>query len=327
MENQQTHNIKVSITALAYNQEGYIRQAIESFVNQVTDFEFEILINDDCSPDKTAEIIKEYEEKYPGKVIGVYHEENQYQKGIKPGVALRKMARGEYIAFCECDDYYTDPYKLQKQVDYMDSHPECSLCVHAVTTVDSNGNPTPKLVRHNVGNKDYTPGEVILLGENNFPTNSMMIRKKNDGNYPEFYYNCPVGDYPMQVYMSFLGSVHYIDEFMSCYRVNANSSWTNRIQSSDQKTLKMYGGMINSLEGMDSFSDGKYTKEISDRINTYKLLSALIKHDIKGVYSSWGKVSFKKLPRSVQLGMILPSAYYVMRKIRTKKREKKYKNK
>lgn len=327
MEQNKENSIKVSITALAYNQEGYVRQAIESFVSQVTDFDFEILINDDCSTDGTAAIIKEYEDKYPGKVIGVYHEENQYQKGIKPGVALRQMARGKYIAFCECDDYYTDNYKLQKQVDYMDSHPECSLCVHAVTTVDSYGNPTPKLVRHNVGTRDYTAGEVISLGENNFPTNSMMIRKENDGHYPDFYYNCPVGDYPMQVYMSFLGSVHYIDEFMSCYRINADSSWTNRIQSSDERTLNMYSKMIASLEGMDSFSEGKYHKEISDRINTYKLLSALIKHDIKGVYSSWGKVQLKKLPRSVQLGMIIPTAYYLMRKRRTQKRERKYKNK
>jgi hypothetical protein len=165
------------------------------------------------------------------------------------------------------------------------------------------------------------------LGENNFPTNSMMIRKKNDGHYPEFYYNCPVGDYPMQVYMSFLGTVHYIDEFMSCYRINADSSWTNRIQSSDEKTLNMYSKMIASLEGMDSFSEGRYHNEISDRINTYKLLSALIKHDIKGVYSSWGKVQVKKLPRSVQLGMIIPTVYYLLRRRRTKKREKKYKNK
>ena len=319
--------IKVSITSLAYNQENYIATAIESFVSQITDFEFEILINDDCSTDRTAEIIKEYEERYPGKVIGVYHEENQYSKGIKPGVALRRMARGEYIAFCEADDYYTDPYKLQKQVDYMDAHPECSICTHAVTTVDSYGNPTPKLVRHNKGDRDYTAAEVITLGEDNFATNSMMIRKKFDEKYPEFYHKCPVGDYPMQVYMTMNGYLHYIDEFMSCYRINADASWTNRIQSDDKKLLRMYSGMIESLKLMDEYSEGKYKKEIEGRIGRYQLLSSLISHNIIGVYKWAFKADKRGLGKFVKLGCIVPTAYYLTRRIRTSMRKKKYKDK
>jgi glycosyltransferase involved in cell wall biosynthesis len=314
--------MKLSIIVCAYNtSKELLRASFESIKSSTIskyDGEYEICFVDDGSEIDYSDLISEY------KVKAIKTENRGIFSARMTGI---EMAKGEYIAFCECDDYYTDNYKLQKQVNYMDSHPECSLCVHAVTTVDSYGNPTPKLVRHNVGTRDYTAGEVISLGENNFPTNSMMIRKKNDGHYPEFYYNCPVGDYPMQVYMSFLGTVHYIDEFMSCYRINADSSWTNRIQSSDEKTLNMYSKMIASLEGMDSFSEGRYHNEISDRINTYKLLSALIKHDIKGVYSSWGKVQVKKLPRSVQLGMIIPTVYYLLRRRRTKKRQKKYKNK
>ncbi len=320
-------DIKVSITSLAYNQEKYVAKAIESFLAQKTTFDFEILINDDCSTDGTTEIIREYERKYPGKVIGVYHDENQYSKGIKPGVALRRMAKGEYIAFCECDDFMTDEYKLQKQFDYMEAHPECSICTHAVTTVDSYGNPTPKLTRQNVGDRDYDAGEVIALGDNNFPTSSMMIRKKFDSEYPEFYYKCPVGDYPMQVYMTMCGYLHYIDEFMSCYRLNADSSWTNRIQSSDKKLVAHYEKLIESLVSMDEYSKGKYSLQISGQINKYNLLIGLIKHDIKRIYSSSKKADMNGLPKSVRIGRYIPSAYYVFRKLRTVKRNKKYKGK
>ncbi len=315
------NNIKVSITTLAYNHEDYIGKAIDSFLSQVTDFEFEILINDDCSTDRTADIIREYEKKYPGKVIGVYQKENQYSKGIKAGVALRKMARGEYIAFCEGDDYFTDPYKLQKQVDYMDSHPDCSLTVHASVTCDKNGNPTPKIVRHANCHRDYTAGEVILLGENNFSTNSMMIRKKNDGEYPEFYYNCPVGDYPMQVYMSLLGTVHYIDEFMSCYRVNHPGSWTAGTRADLKRTVDIYRGMVKTLEGIDKYTGGKYAKETDERINVYRLYIALLSHDIKGVYSLWmkKKVKFSSMSPAIRLGMIVPTAYYLAKKLTVKR--------
>ena len=123
--------IKVSIVCITYNQSGYIRDALDSFLSQKTTFEYEILVHDDASDDGTAEIIKEYEEKYPDKITAVLQKENQYSKGVKVATTyLYPIVKGKYVAFCEGDDYWVDDLKLQKQFDYMEKHNECSMCMH-----------------------------------------------------------------------------------------------------------------------------------------------------------------------------------------------------
>ena len=118
----------VSICCLAFNHEPYIREALEGFLMQKTDFPIEVLIHDDASTDGTASIIREYEERFPDIIKPIYQTENQYSKGIKniSGIFNFPRAKGKYIAMCEGDDYWTDPYKLQKQIDFLD--PVFSQC-------------------------------------------------------------------------------------------------------------------------------------------------------------------------------------------------------
>jgi len=138
----------VSIICLAYNHEKYIHQALEGFVMQQTDFPFEIIVHDDASTDHTAAIIKEYESKYPKLFRPIYQTENQYrlEKGRVTKIVY-KAAQGKYIALCEGDDYWTDPLKLQKQVDFLEAHPDVSLCSTSIQTL-KNGvfsqKPIPK---------------------------------------------------------------------------------------------------------------------------------------------------------------------------------------
>ncbi len=122
----------VSICSITYNHAPYIRQCLDSMLMQQTDFDYEIIINDDCSTDGTTEIIKEYESKYPHIIKPIYHDENQYSKGVRGMFAkfVFPQAQGKYIAICEGDDYWTDPLKLQKQVDFLESHPDYSMCFH-----------------------------------------------------------------------------------------------------------------------------------------------------------------------------------------------------
>lgn len=120
----------VSICCLVYNHEPYIRECLDGFMMQKTDFPFEVLIHDDASTDKSAEIIREYEEKYPEIIKPIYQTENQYSKGIGVTRVFQfPRAKGKYIALCEGDDYWTDPLKLQKQVDFLEANNEYSLCV------------------------------------------------------------------------------------------------------------------------------------------------------------------------------------------------------
>lgn len=128
----------VSISCITYNHELYISQAIEGFLMQKTTFPFEIVILDDASTDKTATIINEYVARYPDLIFPILQSENQYSKGVRCLSARFSFpkARGKYIALCEGDDFWTDPYKLQKQVDFMETHPEFGLvyteidCLH-----------------------------------------------------------------------------------------------------------------------------------------------------------------------------------------------------
>ena len=127
---------KVSVLLCTYNQEKYIAQAIESAVNQKTDFEYEILVGDDCSQDKTPDIVKKYAEKYPGLVKAICREKNLGASGNEED--LIKQSKGEYIALLEGDDFWTDENKLQKQVDFLDSHPDYAACFGKIMIVDEN---------------------------------------------------------------------------------------------------------------------------------------------------------------------------------------------
>lgn len=127
-------NVMVSICCIVYNHESYIRQCLDGFIMQKTNFVYEIVIHDDASTDKTAEIIREYEAKYPNIIKPIYQKENQYSKGIQISATYNlPRAKGKYIALCEGDDYWTDPLKLQKQVDFLEINLEYSGCVHQAT--------------------------------------------------------------------------------------------------------------------------------------------------------------------------------------------------
>lgn len=166
--------ILVSVVCTAYNHEKYIRDCIEGFLMQKTDFSYEVLINEDASTDSTAEIIKEYEEQFPDIIKPIYQKENQYSK--KVGLwrtILFPRAKGKYIAICEGDDYWTDPLKLQRQVDFLESNPDFSLCFHNAWVVFQNSG-------HKVLFKDLRSGEYTgedILKEWTVPTASVVFRK------------------------------------------------------------------------------------------------------------------------------------------------------
>ena len=144
-------NPKLSICCITYNHAKFIRQALDGFMMQKTNFPFEIIIHDDASTDGTADIIREYEQKYPEIIRPTYQTQNQWSKGVNIlKTFVYPKIQGQYVALCEGDDYWTDENKLQKQVDYLDAHPEVSVCFHPVNIVWEDGSkrnsifPKPK---------------------------------------------------------------------------------------------------------------------------------------------------------------------------------------
>lgn len=176
-----TINPLVSICCITYNHENYIREAIEGFLIQKTNFHFEILIHDDASIDKTAEIVREYEKLYPQLIRGIYQTENQFSKGIKisPTFVWPK-ARGKYIALCEGDDYWTDPDKLQKQADFLEANPEYGMVYANVTFVDEQNKLIPPSDYHKTRQNKIIDGYVFydyLKGTFSIMTNTVLFRK------------------------------------------------------------------------------------------------------------------------------------------------------
>lgn len=128
----------VSIVCPTYNHEHFLAQTLDGFLSQRTSFTYEILVNDDASTDGTAAVLARYVERYPSIIRPFYHRVNQYQQGKSCTPGLFKEARGRYIAFCEGDDYWTDPNKLQMQVDFLESHNDYVMTYHDAIAFDSN---------------------------------------------------------------------------------------------------------------------------------------------------------------------------------------------
>ena len=164
----------VSICCITYNHAQFIRKCLDGFLMQQTNFPIEILIHDDCSTDGTIEIIQEYTAKYPDLIFPLYEEENQYQHGKAAEIDFYnyRRARGKYIAYCEGDDYWTDPLKLQKQVDFMEVNPEYSVCFHNFQIYDLRNDQWSK--------PSYNIGKVLQQGGEDITT-SMFLRNANYG--------------------------------------------------------------------------------------------------------------------------------------------------
>ncbi|CEG28648.1 glycosyltransferase family 2 protein [Bacillus sp. B-jedd] len=271
-------NIVVSINCITYNHRDYIADAIESFLMQKTNFDFEILIHDDASTDGTAEIIREYEKKYPDIIKPIYQTFNQYSQGKKIFMPNAARAKGKYTAICEGDDYWTDPYKIQKQVDFMERHPECSLCVHAGNMVSASDKKIINRCRPNRGNKVYTVEEVIEYGGALFMTNSMFYQTKLAQNIPEFFNKVNVSDYPLTIYLALQGTVYYLDEYMSAYRLWVSGSWTEKNLSNIESFKKHFDTISNMLDEINQYTGFKY-KDIIIRTKKRNQFDLLLKQE------------------------------------------------
>lgn len=276
--NTYTRPMMVTIRCIAYNQEKYIRQCLEGFVMQKTNFRFEAIVHDDASKDGTADIVREFAEKYPDIIKPIYETENQYSK--HDGSLERIMdehTHGKYIAICEGDDYWIDPLKLQKQFDFMEAHPECSLCFHAHKDLYPNG-IFKEIVPEEIKTFYDTP-YIILIKNNIIGTNTIFCRGKymKEGR-PDFWEQCPVGDIPMRLFFSAKGKIGFINEFMSVYRRNAIGGWTSRKTTLKSRTVH-HRAIIKTFRLYDVYTYGVYHAAVKKRIR--RLYVSIIKDILK----------------------------------------------
>lgn len=248
-------SVLVSINCITYNHEKYIEQALKSFLMQKTNFEFEIIIHDDASSDNTAKIIRAYEMKYPHIIKAMYQKENQFSKGnVKISYNYNiPRSRGKYIAICEGDDFWSNPYKLQKQVDYMEKNRNCGLCFHATKVIDNYDNVERYIKPYK--ESCVSPTRDIILGGGGFiSTNSIMYRKELMDNVPSFYLASPIGDYPLQILASTRKYAYYINDVMSVYRFGVQGSFTDKMRKGENVSKKMIDVRKKTILMLDEFN-------------------------------------------------------------------------
>lgn len=266
----------VSIKCITYNQESYIGMALDSFLMQETNFPFEVIVHDDASTDKTAEIIREYEKAYPLIIKPIYEGENLYSKDQKKmNDIINVHLRGKYIALCEGDDFWCDNSKLQKQTEALERHPECSVALCRVQFIEKDGNVLKKtapmkgtLEKNIVTLDDYTREE-YGQGQWTFHTSSFFYRACYQKEFYEArskeFKNFPYGDMPLIIFLLSQGKGYFLPEIMSCYRT-FSGGYNSFIKANPQIALKHSEMLVKALQDFDEQSNRQYHCHIIKKI-------------------------------------------------------------
>lgn len=248
----------VAIRCITYNHEPYIRDALEGFVMQETDFPFVAIVHDDASTDGTANIIREYAEKYPDIIKPIFETENQYSK--KDGSLGRIMndaisATGaKYVAMCEGDDYWTDPLKLQKQVDFLESNPDYGMCF---TNSEILCNLKLSSFKTYKESGKINIIDLIIGGGGLCPTASILLRSEIVKDFQNEVPPLPVGDYPLQVFSAYRSNVYYMNITTCVYRFGNEGSWTRTKRKSVNYKNKI-GNSTLLCDVLDEVTKGQY---------------------------------------------------------------------
>ena len=227
MENQE---LTVIVWCLTYNQKVFIKDALDGFIMQQTTFPIEVVVHDDASTDGTTDIVMEYARKYPDIIKPVVEKENQWQKGgLKHIIQImnKNHRRGRYIAFCEGDDYWTDPHKLQKQVDFLENHPDYSMCFHSAKKKYETDTIAWINCEH-IQDKDYDATDVFVNWT--VPTASVVCRKEAMDFYAELKNPERIQNYDIFIILSCatVGKIRGMHEQMSVYRIQGGGLTYNK---------------------------------------------------------------------------------------------------
>jgi glycosyltransferase involved in cell wall biosynthesis len=211
----------VSVHMLAYKHQDFIEQAIRSVIAQITDFPVELVIGEDCSPDGTRRIVERYARAYPDLIRPVLHDRNV--GAPRNSAAVLTKCRGRYVAFLEGDDYWLSPDKLQKQVAFLEAHPDCSICGSRFVNV--HGSQAPDLLRPSPMHKELGTLEDILRW-NYLLTCTVMFRRNRWFEKPRELQGLFPGDMTAWIMLAQQGTVGFINEVLSAYRLHPGGIWT-----------------------------------------------------------------------------------------------------
>ena len=310
--------IQVTVWCSAYNHEKYIRKCLDGMVNQITNFQYEIIVRDDASTDGTQEIIREYIKKYPKLIMPIFEKKNRFKEGLDIHTTyLLPNARGRYIAFCEGDDYWTDMDKLQKQFDALENNQNLTMCVHTAQRISEDEKELlgiipdkdyPAMQTGIISNDKYTK-LIYEYGGYPFHTASYFIRREILRRLSEKEFNRfkKWDDNVLRIAL-FGNGIFYYNEIMSIYRINSVSSTVNIIKKSAKD--KQYGIILQGCEFDIILCDelkGKYKnmiyKSIAERLlHSVDLVgSKQMLKDLKMMFNGRAYINYLSINQKIKL--------------------------
>jgi len=245
--------MKVSVAIITYNHEPFIREAITSVLAQRVNFDYEIVVGEDCSTDDTRNIVMDLYRAHPHRIVPLLADKNM--GGARNLIATLNACRGEYLALLEGDDYWSCENKLQRQVDFLDQHPDHALCCHRVQVRDETGAAQGGILpRPSFAAGSYTIEN--LIAENFIPTCSVMYRSDSVGAPPDWFVDVTPGDWARYILAARSGKIQLMDEAMAVYRMHSGGVWTSG-RSIDQKHA-----MLRMMTALDHHMNFQYTDAI-----------------------------------------------------------------
>lgn len=290
----------ISVFCLTYNHARYIKDCLEGVLMQKTEFLYEIVIFDDASNDGTSDIIRTYCNKYPEIIHAFIAKENTYRKPEKGTIRLElfeKQMRGEFVAFCEGDDYWIDDNKLQKQVEFMIKNPQYALTLHNGIIIDMNTGEKRKILE---GVKDSECCfEDFIYPEKPYPTASMVVRRNNCIDSRIFQYG--FFDWAIKLYSIVKGRAFYFNKTMSVYRWCAEGSWSYRTRRNRIEALCHYLDVMRFVKNYDKDTNYVYhdviKKWIKVRVGSIREIMNLTEEEFQYMKSGVRRENIPMLER------------------------------
>jgi len=261
--------MKLSVMMITYNHERFVAHAIESVLAQRVNFDYEIVIGEDCSTDGTRGVVMDFHNRYPERIVPLLRERNLgAMRNFKETLAV---CRGEYVALLEGDDYWIHEDKLQAQVDFLDEHTDHAICCHRARFVDETGAggsriyPTLKAGSYSIAD---------LFRENWIVTCTVMYRWGSVGALPDWFLTLKMGDWPLHILVAQTGKIRLMEEPMSVYRIHPGGLWSSQPMISRQR------GIILMLRALDEYLAFKYTNAIQRTIaESYYMMASLARQE------------------------------------------------
>ncbi|WP_452227718.1 glycosyltransferase [Lacinutrix sp. MEBiC02404] len=285
-------NLKVAIWMVTYNHEGFIQQAIESVINQETNFSFKIFIGEDCSIDNTRQICIEFKKKYPNSIELILHDNNIGSFNNAMSVYEKCFeSEAKYVALLEGDDYWTDPFKLQKQVDFLEVNPDYEVCFTNIRIVDENNTITKEALITDNRKTEYKQKDLPIWA----PTLTRVYRNRDFKNLP----NTPGMDTFILLWQSKFGKIKFINEITGSYRKHGGGIYSAKSKAIQKEQIIETGTL--SLELIDKTLYSKYFKLLFKKLIELRFLEKALFRKNKAKI----KQAFKNYKKDMSLGVKL----------------------